>query len=1480
MLRNLSLLCLGLLTIALSFASAPGKHGVGLFAIPAAAQENAVGGWPGYDADGNVIPYLIANDACISAQGQFIPAFGYAVGLLIQSTPGPQSLTDAFATPGWTCRYTAPDRPPATIFLLLGCASGYVGIEGSCVPEDSHLAAEACGTCTAPHIGQPTSISSGAKYEVFTDYAGTGPRPFDIKRTYRSVLMPMRGNGLGLGWRTHLTRELDVVIPGLQVIVTSEDGTRERFGDQFDSNVWQAFTLQSDANGAVWTYRGERGRMTEASPGVYEHTDQDERIDRFEPVSGRHRVTQTRWPGGYQRTYVYTTGGDLIEIADNLGKSLHLTWAGSRIDTITLPGGLVIDYDYTLHAPGGVATEHDVLTAVTRRDGAGNVLDTMSYEYETPLYLPLLTGVIDRNGIRAKTITYDQSGRVTSSERAGGADRTVISYGDSALGAPADTRTVTNALGQVEVFTMERHASFSNVPIEQEFQVTRVDREASLGIAAASRQNGFSGSLRNQSFDLNGTRTTYTYNSDDDEIERVVDADGEARVITTTWHPDFHAPTQIARPDRTTDFTYGPTGELTSRTESIQIGKNKTEARTTTYTWTATGQLASVDGPRTDVADVTTYAYDGAGNLTTITNPLGHVTSFAGHDARGLPASAVDPNGVVTDFIYDALGRLLSATVQGPVPAVTTYVYDAEGQLLQLTDPLGATTTFTYDDARRLTAIENHFGERMNFTLDAMGNRTESRVLASDGSETWVRTAAFDALGRLTSQLGGAGQAAGYGYDALGNRTETTSAVGGVSARLHDAFNRVVQITDALDQVTQIGYDSSDNLSSVVDANGVITSYEYNGFGELVEEDSADAGKTVHEYDEAGNLAKTTDPRGVKASYTYDSLGRVMAKTFAGKHSAESVTYGYDDQTGGNFGLGRLTDISDANSTTSYIYDAYGNRTTETRTLDGLTTTTAHTYDLAGNIVRTTYPSGRIAHFTRDPLGRVVAVDWQADATAPLESVVSAVTYRPFGPIGGAVLGNGVTLSRAHDGDYRLVGLQATTTGGTMLQDLSLTLDAAGSATAIFDALDPARDRSHGFDLLGQLTAASGPWGTDAYAYDGVGNRLSHDRDGTVTSYVHGANDNRLEEIATLLATRDLNYDAAGNLTRDRTGKGGQAPRTEYDYNAAGRLETATVPDGSTADYVYDPLSRQIRIETAAGVTRLAYGADDAVLEEADGAGTVKRSYIRLEGRPLAAVDEDGALYWILSDQVDQPVKLIDGSGGVVWDRIADPFGRTVAMVTGLETDEPARFPGQRLDALTGLHQNYHRDYDPATGRYLQSDPLGLIAGPSRYGYALQNPVYFTDPDGRIVPLILACAASPACAVGGAVISGIAATIAGIFALSQDPSNTNDLLSSLTGAETRDCPTCQDDFPNHLECWKLDDYDYESRQEAANSFGVFPNQLEGRGPIDSGPCYGTAGAGEHWNVKSRGMFRGSVTSCTCCVDDAGGAYLEDRFRAH
>jgi RHS repeat-associated protein len=111
----------------------------------------------------------------------------------------------------------------------------------------------------------------------------------------------------------------------------------------------------------------------------------------------------------------------------------------------------------------------------------------------------------------------------------------------------------------------------------------------------------------------------------------------------------------------------------------------------------------------------------------------------------------------------------------------------------------------------------------------------------------------------------------------------------------------------------------------------------------------------------------------------------------------------------------------------------------------------------------------------------------------------------------------------------------------------------------------------------------------------------------------------------------------------------------------------------------------------------------------------------------LVAVIEGGVISFVRADHIGRPVFATNASGAKVWTATYLPFGG-VHVSTG--TLPNARFPSQWFQSESGLHQNWMRDYDPTTGRYLQADPLGLVDGASVYGYVKQNPGRWIDPMG------------------------------------------------------------------------------------------------------------------------------------------------------
>jgi RHS repeat-associated protein len=86
---------------------------------------------------------------------------------------------------------------------------------------------------------------------------------------------------------------------------------------------------------------------------------------------------------------------------------------------------------------------------------------------------------------------------------------------------------------------------------------------------------------------------------------------------------------------------------------------------------------------------------------------------------------------------------------------------------------------------------------------------------------------------------------------------------------------------------------------------------------------------------------------------------------------------------------------------------------------------------------------------------------------------------------------------------------------------------------------------------------------------------------------------------------------------------------------------------------------------------------------------------------------------------------LTNGSGAIVWRADYSPYGKAQPSIETAEN--PFRFPGQYYDAETGLHYNYHRYYQPETGRYITPDPIGLAGGINLYGYVGGNAVNKID---------------------------------------------------------------------------------------------------------------------------------------------------------
>ncbi|HGM5027560.1 TPA: RHS repeat domain-containing protein, partial [Pseudomonas aeruginosa] len=524
---------------------------------------------------------------------------------------------------------------------------------------------------------------------------------------------------------------------------------------------------------------------------------------------------------------------------------------------------------------------------------------------------------------------------------------------------------------------------------------------------------------------------------------------------------------------------------------------------------------------------------------------------------------------------------------------------------------------------------------------------------------------------------------------------------------------------------------AQDNLTEVKDPRGVTTRYEYDGLGNLTRLVSPDSGTTTFEHDAAGNVIRRTDARGAVTEYRYDALNRLIERHSPSDPSLD-VQYRYDLTADGNKGIGRLGAIEGARDSLVYRYDERGNLVEQVRSIrldqQTLLDRVTYRYDAANQLLEIGYPSGLAIGYTRNAGGQVASVTLAVGDKAP-NPLVGQIAYLPFGPLQRLTWGNGIALSREYDQDYQLLRQKV----GPWQSDYQH--DANGNIQQHRHSLWGTLD--YQYDPLDRLTEERGVQGGRSYAYDAVGNRTQRSDNpasgGTASSqdYQYAPDSNRLTAIGAQAVTSD----AAGNLTQDRAAR-------KLAYDAQGRLQSVSLDGQQVAEYRYNALGQRIVKLTPESVTTYLYGPDGQLLGEAehDGSGRKLRAqyYLWLDSLPLATIDADydaqgkvgnPTLLYLHGDHLDTPRLATDASGQIAWQWQSDAFGRGEALSQG-STQVNLRFPGQYYDAESGLHYNYFRDYDPETGRYVESDPIGLGGGLNTYGYVEANPVLRTDPLG------------------------------------------------------------------------------------------------------------------------------------------------------
>jgi RHS repeat-associated protein len=1137
---------------------------------------------------------------------------------------------------------------------------GGEGAHGVPINLDKNKGKPACDNSA----GDPVNVATGNKYEEALDLTISTPGiSLEFRRSYNN--QGASDGPLGHGWTHNYDLAVQVVqtTPSKRAIVWDADGRALYF-----SQINQTYSDEIHFSGES----GVKDRLKQViSTGEYFLRRKEGNLTYRFGSDGK--LLQISDPNGNTITLTYT-GELLAQVSNNFGKALLFQYNGDhQISSITNPKGQLILFEYT----------NGDLTKVTYPDS-----NSISYAYLNHN----LTDRYDTNNNLIGHWDYDSDGRV------------ITYYSHLKNGIPQDRIDLAYQFQKTQVTKPSGMTTYTTGVIGGSSISLPQEIKGCSSCGGADKRLVYSPTLDliwityiNYGINYGIEITTgYVYDNPTNSWDQIGEVLQKTEAVglaeqRTTIYSYTHSPNDpllvtqrvetkqsVVDPNnnRTSTSTYDKSNLLSQEETGYVLVNGVPTLKTyrTEYQYNALGQLIQINGPRTDVSDITTQEYyenspsegNNRAQLKAIVNVLGQRTQFSDYDANGNVGRIIDPNGVVTLRKYDERNKIKTITNQ-TTGALTQYFYDSHGNLQTVILPEGSRIDSTYDLANRLMEVVDSFGNKISYQYDVEGNRIHEETKDPQGTLKKYLDFAYDSYGRLNMIIKPDSTFTGYTYDDVGNTIIIQDPRNYLTFYKYDALNR---------NITQYAYDKHDNHTSVTDPNGNFTQYQYDDFRRENQTFSLDTGTTSYVYDESGNLIQKTDAKGIVVNYTYDALDRLTTIQFP-SDSSQNVTFTYDSTSVTN-GIGRLTRRTDSSGTYKFHYDAQGNMIKEEKTISNVLFTTQYTYDLENILTSITYPSGRTITYVLDQIGRIAQVSTTLNGSPKV--LASNIGYLPYGGVTRLSYGNGLSLSQGYDTQYRTSSIVV----GSIL-NRTYNYDPNGNITSILDAIEPS------------------------------GNEVLEDA-GTYT-YYEGTN-----LLADIQGEVNITYDY------DDNGNTISANNRTYNYNLSNQLISVSDNGTPIAEYVYNRSGQRIKKILSTGTRIFHYDLSGHLIAETNGAGQALAEYIYLGDQPIAMIRPGEQAYYYHNDHLGTPQLLTDEVGTVSWKAFYAPFGKAEIQVETIEN--PFRFPGQYYDQETGLHYNYYRYYDPKTGRYLTPDPIGLRGGINLFLYVQNNPVAASDALG------------------------------------------------------------------------------------------------------------------------------------------------------
>lgn len=943
--------------------------------------------------------------------------------------------------------------------------------------------------------GNPIRLGTGKKYQKESDITSTTSTGVTLDRHYSSNISIARGLAnakgvFGVNWLSSYERR-----------ITSSSSPSAKTARVYRPNG-DIYYFNLD-NGSWINVSDIKDQLTRTATNWIYTTTQDT----VEAYDLNGKLLSIAYLNGVSHVVGYDAQERLSSIVSTTGESLTFYYdpltGDNFVDSVTDQAGRVWKYAYD-PVTGN-------LTQVTYPDGTpGNDNDNpvRYYHYNDVNYPNALTSITDENGNSFAQFEYDTQGRAKASYH--GPQTSVLTdrIDGITVAYSGTARTITNSNGQSTTYTLA-----------PQMGVGLVSDITGPGCSSCSKSDtAYSYDSANNQVSETENNIVTKYGNYDNKGNYQCKVEGVSASDTSSGECAFDPAASPAA--RRTDYTYDSryfSKVATISEPSVRSGFNRVTtyvyddygnrrsetidgyspdvqggwtAVTRSTTWKYGGpnssdcseseapfhQLCEIDGPRTDISDITLFRYypddplegNNRGRLKEVEDVNGVLfRSNIQYTATGKVASEDRPNGLSLIYTYYPGNDRLEAVTENSAAGnrITRWTYLATGEAESITtgyNSAAATTlTFGYDAARRLTRITDGLGNYQEYTLDTEGNRLSESVHDNVGALMKTLSQTFDAYNRL-NVFSQANEAVDYNYATDGTLDWKIESYGIATDYSYDALKRLVQTTqdqggwnpETANSMTSYSYDVADRLTQVVDPMSGATSYIYDDLGNLISLTSPDTGVTRYQYDAAGNRIQQTDAIGQVITYAYDALNRMVALDAPGID--DDVTNAYDSCTNG---MGRLctvivAPVSATPVVTDYSYTAFG----DVASVPGVT----YSYDEVGRVISTAYPSGATVSYFYDVAGNITQVDLNRGGQA--QTLASGIQYAPFGPMTGLTFGNGLVASKSFDQAYRA---SINMLGGLLSETYQF--DPVGNLTEILDNMTIDHDRAFGYDALSRI---------------------------------------------------------------------------------------------------------------------------------------------------------------------------------------------------------------------------------------------------------------------------------------------------------------------------------------------------------------------------------------------------------------------------